>query len=174
MRMEADLSGLSSLLNGCAAVALLALAAGSAGAAAAQSRPVMIVPQNERFICTPTAVWDGDGPIWCAEGPHVRLQGIAAREIDGSCRDSQPCPAASGVEARDALVLLLGGAKGSLSSGHVRVAGSRMACQSFGSARGNRTAALCRLPDGRDLSCALVRDGSVLRWARYGGDRLCR
>lgn len=168
------MSGVSSAAGDCGALALLALAAGSAGAAAAQSRPVLIVPQSERFICTPTAIWDGDGPIWCAEGPHVRLQGIAAREIDGSCRDGQPCPTASGVEARDALVLLLGGAKGSLSSGHVRVAGPRLTCQSFGSARGNRTAALCRLPDGRDLSCALVRGGTVLRWARYGGNRLCR
>lgn len=168
------MSGVLSAAGGCGALALLALAAGSAGAAAAQSRPVLIVPQSERFICTPTAVWDGDGPIWCAEGPHVRLQGIAAREIDGSCRDGQPCPTASGVEARSALVLLLGGAKGSLPTGHVRVAGPPLTCQSFGSARGNRTAALCRLPEGRDLSCALVRGGTVLRWARYGGDRLCR
>jgi endonuclease YncB( thermonuclease family) len=173
--MEADLPSVLSAASGCASLALLALAAGPAGAtAAARPQPVPIVPQSERFTCTPTAVWDGDGPIWCAEGPHVRLQGIAAREIDGSCRDGQPCPTASGVMARDALVLLLGGAKGSLSSGHVRVAGPPLTCRSFGSARGNRTAALCRLPDGRDLSCALVRGGMVLRWARYGGDRLCR
>jgi endonuclease YncB( thermonuclease family) len=31
------------------------------------------------FTCTPVRVWDGDGPIWCAEGPKVRLAGIAAR-----------------------------------------------------------------------------------------------
>ena len=85
-----------------------------------------------------------------------------------------PAPTASGVEARNALVLLLGVAKGSLSSGHVPVAGPPLTCQSFGSARGNRTAALCQLPDGRDLSCALVRGGTVLRWGRYGGERLCR
>ena len=44
-----------------------------------------IVPAGQSFNCTPTAVWDGDGPIWCAEGPHIRLSGIAAREMDGSC-----------------------------------------------------------------------------------------
>lgn len=162
------------MLKGCAALAMLVLAVSAGEAAAGPSRSVPIVLQSERFTCTPTAVWDGDGPIWCAEGPHIRLRGIAAREIDGSCRDGQPCPTASGVAARDALVLLLGGAKGTLPSGHVRVTGPPLACQSFGPARGNRTAALCRLPDERDLSCALVRGGSVLRWARYGGDRLCR
>ncbi len=164
----------SSAASCSAILALLALSMGPAEAAAARPQPVPIIPPGERFTCTPTAVWDGDGPIWCTEGPHVRLQGIAAREIDGSCRDGQPCPAASGVEARNALVLLLGGAKGSLRSGHVRVAGPLLTCQSFGSARGNRTAALCQLPGGRDLSCALVRGGTVLRWGRYGGDRLCR
>jgi endonuclease YncB( thermonuclease family) len=172
--MEADLPSVWSAATGRATLAFLALAAGLGEAAAAQPQRVPIVPQSERFTCTPTAVWDGDGPIWCAEGPHVRLQGIAAREIDGSCRAGQPCPAVSGIVARDALVRLLGGARGSLASGHVRVAGPSLTCQSFGSARGNRTAALCRLPDGRDLSCALLRGGSVLGWARYGGDRLCR
>ena len=43
------------------------------------------VPAGQSFTCTPTAVWDGDGPIWCAEGPKVRLAGISAREIDGTC-----------------------------------------------------------------------------------------
>ena len=38
-----------------------------------------IVAAGQTFTCTPTHVWDGDGPIWCAEGPHVRLSGIAAR-----------------------------------------------------------------------------------------------
>ena len=41
------------------------------------------------FSCTPTRVWDGDGPIWCAEGPKVRLAGIAAREVDETCRPAQ-------------------------------------------------------------------------------------
>ena len=57
---------------------------------------VSVVPADEEFTCTPTRVWDGDGPVWCAEGPRIRLAGIAAREIDDSCRANQPCPTASG------------------------------------------------------------------------------
>jgi endonuclease YncB( thermonuclease family) len=37
---------------------------------------------GQHFTCTPTRVWDGHGPIWCAEGPRIRLAGIAASEID--------------------------------------------------------------------------------------------
>ena len=33
------------------------------------------------FLCTPTLVADGDGPVWCAEGPRLRIAGIAARDI---------------------------------------------------------------------------------------------
>ena len=96
------------------------------------------------FTCTLVAVWDGDGPIWCAEGPKIRLAGIAAREIDESCKPGHPCPEATGRDARDTLVALLGGEKGRLPTGHIRVAGG-----------------------------AMVRSGTVLAWKRYGGDRLC-
>ena len=67
-----------------------------------------VVPAGQLFDCTPTAVWDGDGPIWCAEGAHIRLSGIAAREMDGTCRPGHPCPAAGPIAARDHLVALLG------------------------------------------------------------------
>lgn len=133
-----------------------------------------IVAAGQTFTCTPTHVWDGDGPIWCAEGPHVRLSGIAAREMDGSCRRGQPCPDASPTLARDALVRLLGGARGSNSTGHVIVAGPRLSCRSEGSAGGNRTAAWCRLPTGADLSCAMIRTRTVLRWDRYWKGPGCR
>ena len=69
---------------------------------------VLVVPASQNFACTPIHVWDGDGPVWCAEGPRVRLSGIAAREIDGTCRSNQPCPSASAEEARDTLVALVG------------------------------------------------------------------
>ena len=133
-----------------------------------------VVPAGTTFRCTPVAVYDGDGPIWCAEGPHVRLAGIAAREMDGSCRSAQPCPDATSIEARDALVRLLGGARGRLSTGHIIVRGSAMTCISRGSAGGTRTAALCSVPAFGDLSCAMVQTRTVLRWRRYGGDQLCR
>ncbi|MCY7397374.1 MAG: hypothetical protein LH466_00860, partial [Sphingomonas bacterium] len=62
------------------------------------------VRSGTTFPCTAVAVWDGDGPIWCAEGPRIRLAGVAARELDGSCRQSHPCPVPSGIFARDTLV----------------------------------------------------------------------
>ncbi len=58
------------------------------------------ISAGQTFNCTPVAVWDGDGPIWCAEGPKIRLAGIAAREIDGICKSGHPCPSASGLAAR--------------------------------------------------------------------------
>ncbi|HTG64108.1 MAG TPA: hypothetical protein VL917_05530, partial [Sphingomicrobium sp.] len=92
--------------------------------------PLSIIAAGASFTCTPTAVWDGDGPIWCAEGPRVRLAGIAAREIDGTCRSGQPCPTASGPAARDGLVDLLGGPRGRRPEGHVLVKAPPMRCRS--------------------------------------------
>lgn len=133
-----------------------------------------VIASGQPFTCTPTQVWDGDGPVWCAEGPHLRLAGIAAREMDGTCRVNQPCPDASATEARDALVKLLGGARGTRASGHIVVAGPRLACRSEGSAGGGRTAAWCRLPSGPDLSCAMIRTRTVLAWRRYWKGPPCR
>lgn len=39
---------------------------------------VPLILAGETFACTPTHVWDGDGPIWCEEGPRLRLAGIAS------------------------------------------------------------------------------------------------
>ena len=125
------------------------------------------------FTCTPVAVWDGDGPVWCAEGPHLRISGIAAREMDGTCRRGHPCPDASAIEARGALVNLLGGPRGTTRDGHVIVRGSALQCVSEGNGRGNRTAARCTLPDGRDLSCAIIASGTALRWAHYWSTGVC-
>lgn len=125
------------------------------------------------FACTPMAVWDGDGPIWCAEGPRVRLAAIAAREHDETCRLRQPCPRTSGAAARDNLVRLLGGPRGRRRDGHVIVAGPRLSCRAIGQSH-QRAVAWCALPGGRDLSCEQVRAGVALRWRRYGGAAVCR
>lgn len=138
-----------------------------------QTRPVSIVRAGETFTCTPTTVWDGDGPIWCAEGPKIRIAGVAAREMDGSCRSNHPCPSVSALEARDRLVRLLGGAKGTLSTGHVKVRSGPMQCVSDGAARGSRTAAWCHSPIFGDLSCAVVQAGGAVRWPRYWKAGLC-
>jgi len=132
-----------------------------------------VIAAGLTFTCTPTAVYDGDGPIWCAEGPKVRLAGIAAREMDGSCNSGQPCPSASAKAARDHLVGLFGGPRGTLSTGHVRVEARPMTCRSDGGARGDRTAAWCDMANGTDLNCAMVRSGTTLRWDRYWRGHRC-
>ena len=134
---------------------------------------VSVVPADEEFTCTPTRVWDGDGPVWCAEGPRVRLAGIAAREIDESCRPNQPCPTASGAEARDALVKLIGTPTGRSLEGHVLITGPAMRCVSVGDGVGTRTAAWCVSPLAGDVSCAMVKGGWALMWDRYWRDHDC-
>ena len=132
-----------------------------------------VVPAGQAFTCTPVSVWDGDGPIWCAEGPRIRLAGIAAREMDGSCRANQPCPRASEQSSRDQLVRLVGRATSTSRDGHVLVQGPPLACRSQGGGGGTRTAAWCRTRSGVDLSCAMVRSGFALRWERYWRGRRC-
>ena len=132
-----------------------------------------VVPAGQLFDCTPTAVWDGDGPIWCAEGAHIRLSGIAAREMDGTCRPGHPCPAADPIAARDHLVALLGKRSGVRPTGHISVRGPTMRCRSAG-AGGNRTAAFCTSPRSGDISCAMVRDGYAARWDRYWQGHRCQ
>lgn len=122
-----------------------------------------VVPAGHAFVCTPVRVWDGDGPVWCEEGPRLRIAGIAAREMDGTCRRGHPCPEASGERARDALVVLLGKDVGRALQGHVMVQGEKMRCVATGRSYG-RTVAQCRLADGRDLAEAMVQTGTVLRW----------
>lgn len=132
-----------------------------------------VIPIGQTFQCTPTRVWDGDGPVWCAEGPRVRVAGIAARESDGSCRSNQPCPAATAELARDALVAVVGTPRGVGPEGHVLLAGPTMTCRSDGSAGGSRTAAWCVSPRSGDISCAMVRTRTVLTWPRYWRGHRC-
>ena len=132
-----------------------------------------VVAAGATFTCTPVRVWDGDGPVWCAEGPRLRLAGIAAREMDGTCRSNQPCPKASAEQSRDALVGLLGGPRGHSREGHVLIQGRALTCRSEGSAGGTRTAAWCRTSGGMDLSCAMVASRTVLVWDRYWRGHRC-
>lgn len=133
----------------------------------------LFVPAGESFPCTPVRVWDGDGPIWCAEGPKIRLSGIAAPEMDGSCGTGHPCPSANATDARTALVRLLGRPIGESADGHVLVSGPTMRCRSDGSAGGKRTAAWCISPKWGDLSCAMVRGKWAVRWQRYWKEHGC-
>lgn len=132
-----------------------------------------VVAAGSTFTCTPSAVWDGDGPVWCAEGPKIRIAGVAAREMDGSCRPNHPCPKVSATDARDRLVRLFGGPRGTLPTGHVRVRSAPMQCVSDGSAGHDRTAAWCTSPAFGDLSCAVVKAGGANRWPPYWRNHRC-
>ncbi|MDE0924814.1 thermonuclease family protein [Aurantimonas coralicida] len=109
------------------------------------------------FACTVEGVHDGDGPIYCRERDRkgrkikIRLSGLAAREINGSCRSNQPCPDASGEAAKEELLRL--------SVNRV------LRCHREGMSYA-RTVATCSNGDG-DLSCAMIRSGTALRWERY-------
>lgn len=126
-----------------------------------------IIATGLAFTCTPTAVYDGDGPIWCAEGPKVRLAGIAAREMDGSCRAGHPCPRATAEQARDHLVSIVGVRTGQARTGHILVRGAPLRCRSMGSGKGERTAAWCSNARVGDISTAMVKSGYAARWDRY-------
>lgn len=132
-----------------------------------------VVPAGQTFQCTPVAVWDGDGPIWCKEGPHVRLSGIAARELDGTCSPGHPCPTADPIASRDHLAALVGRVTGTASTGHLTISGPTMTCVSKGGAGGSRTAAFCVSPRSGDLSCAMVKDRFAARWDRYWQGHRC-
>lgn len=132
------------------------------------------IPAGTIFECTPIRVWDGDGPIWCAEGPRVRLAGIAAREMDGTCRTGHPCPATSAEAARDGLVRIVGKPTGRSREGHVLVRGLPLTCRSTGSAARGRVGAWCVNSRGADLSCEMVRSGLAAKWKRYWGQRKCQ
>ena len=134
---------------------------------------ISIIPAGESFQCTPTHVWDGDGPIWCEEGPRIRVSGIAAREMDGTCRSNQPCPTATAEEARNALAMLVGNIVGIGEHGHLLVEGPTMQCVSTGSAGGNRTGAWCRSPRSGDISCRMIETRTALVWERYWNDHRC-
>ena len=113
------------------------------------------------FACTVTSVHDGDGPIHCRElgvdgrPIRIRLSGIAAREMDGSCRPGHPCPAASAEAARASLRRL--------------AQGQHLTCHRVGISY-ERTVAWCARSDGVDLSCAQIRAGVAMRWPRYDPD----
>lgn len=141
--------------------------------ASAAFASVPVVPAGQSFMCTPTHVWDGDGPIWCQEGPRVRLSGVAARELDGTCKPGHPCPRAGAKAARDALVELVGTRTGVGQYGHILVVGPAMQCHSDGSAGGNRTAAWCVSPRSGDINCAVLNGGWALKWDRYWQEHEC-
>lgn len=122
------------------------------------------------FICTPVSVWDGDGPIRCAQGYDVRLWAVSARERDETCREAHPCPEAGGMNAARHLAELTGEIIGVGPNGHFLVEGPAMWCERKGESYG-RIVARCESLENGDLGCRMVMDGFALEWRRYG--RVC-
>lgn len=107
----------------------------------------------EPFLCAPLTVTDGDS-LRCGS-VRVRLLGIDAPEMPGSCRQGRQCVQGDPYAARDYLVSL------------TRTA---VQCTPLGQDRYGRTLARCTA-NGIDLSCALIRSGHAVR--RYADIR-CR
>ena len=109
------------------------------------------------FTCTVTRVHDGDGPLWCAEGPKVRIAGVQAPDF----RSAEPCR-----QRRAGYVCSDARARKSQRTVSALVLRRRLTCQALEPSY-NRIVARCRLPDGRDLSCAVLAAGAATRWDRY-------
>ena len=114
------------------------------------------------FACTVAVVVDGDG-VRCRERDlsgreiRVRLSGINARELTGDpCPAPRPCVEASGIAARAALQ-------------RIAPAGTRLQCRAMGRSW-RRVSAFCRREGGVDLSCAMLRTGTVAYWVEYDRD----
>lgn len=122
-------------------------------------------PPPITISCDAIAVWDGDGPIICADGRKIRLAGIAAREMEGTCRPGHPCPPRSGVASRDRLVQLLGGARGRWKKEHVAVRAT-LRCDVTGFNYG-RVTAFCRTATGIDLNCEMLKGGYAKIWPKH-------
>ncbi len=122
--------------------------------------PRVDIAAGKTFPCTVQSVYDGDGPINCAEHDlngnqvRVRIRGIEARDADNSCRHPNLCPQASGAEAKAMLE---------------RFAVGRLECTSYGPSY-NRVDAFCRNASGQDLSCEMLKGGTAVRWEQYDPD----
>lgn len=105
------------------------------------------------MVCARLIVTDGDS-LRCND-QRIRLLGIDAPEMPGSCRPGRECVQGDPYAARDHLV--------SLTRTTVR-------CTPEGQDRYGRTLARCTA-NGVDLSCAMIRSGHAVR--RYADIR-CR
>lgn len=141
----------------------VALAAGWYGLGGRGGSPASADPAASAFVCDVIAVHDGD-TFTCSETDasgrsiRVRLAGVDAREVGDFCARGHPCASAHADVATAAL--------------RGMALGQRLQCQANGSTYG-RTAAFCRRPDGRDLSCAMLAGGYVAQWDRYWGGHRC-
>jgi endonuclease YncB( thermonuclease family) len=112
-----------------------------------------MVAAGQTFDCRVASVHDGD-TMRCADGTRVRLQGIDANELNGSCHIS--CARLSASAARDRLSgLALGNPAQCLSTGK-----SYRRVTAWCAVAGSNGSAI-------DLSCAQVAAGAAVIWRRF-------
>jgi len=122
------------------------------------------------FICAALAIHDVDGPIRCHNGIEIRLAGIGATEMDGTCRPNQPCIPGDPREQRRVMAQVMGAeieredAEDNGSVWFKQPVG--LACEQVGKSY-RRVVAYCAAPYGRDLSCEAIRAGIAARWAKF-------
>lgn len=124
------------------------------------------------FVCLAIALHDVDGPILCQDGPKIRLAGIGATELDGSCRSNQPCVVGNPFDQRLRMATAAIGAsiarEDRRPNGHVWFARPiALRCESDGTMSYRRLVARCSNPAGQDLACEAIRLGVAVRWDRY-------
>jgi endonuclease YncB( thermonuclease family) len=111
---------------------------------------------GQPLVCRVASVHDGD-TMRCADGTRIRLQGIDANELDGSCHnDCAQMPAETARARLETLAL-----------GHVAD------CRPTGTSY-RRIVARCSVAGSRgkqfDLSCAQVTAGAAVIWRRFDPD----
>jgi endonuclease YncB( thermonuclease family) len=132
---------------------------------------------GQPFTCKAIALHDVDGPVHCAGGQKIRLQGIGATETDGTCRPNQPCiPGDPMVQRRTMVTRAIGATIAREDASKYGQAWFlrpvTLTCTPTGKSH-DRVTAWCRRPDGADLSCEAIRAGVAARWQRYDrGGRL--
>jgi endonuclease YncB( thermonuclease family) len=109
------------------------------------------------FTCYVTKVHDGDGPLWCRNGPKVRIAGVQAPDFESAepCRQSRAGYVCSDSRARASQQIV-----------ERMVLHRQLNCVAIEPSY-NRMVARCSLPGGRDLSCAVIAAGAAARWDTY-------
>jgi endonuclease YncB( thermonuclease family) len=133
-----------------------------------------LIAAGRAFTCDAIALHDVDGPIHCRSGEKIRLQGIGATEIDGSCRPNQPCIPGDPFEQRRIMATKVIGAialeeDASLYGQLWFAKPVQLQCLSTGQSH-DRVTAWCARPDGSDLSCLAIRYKVAARWAKFDRD----
>lgn len=128
------------------------------------------------LLCLAIALHDVDGPIHCQSGEKIRLQGIGATETNGRCNPNQPCVPGDPFAQRRRMASIIGAKiarEDRGKDGRPNLYGQLwfasavpLHCDVTGTSH-KRLTAWCRLPGGRDLSCAAISAGIAARWAKY-------